>query len=408
MKKLKYVFLFLLVNASAQMRISLEEAINKALTTNFTIKTNELVMQQKAQLQKSAVNIEPTAFNTEIGQLNSAYTDNRFSVSQNLKFPGFYKAQKQLLLEEYKSAVLSLKMQKWQIKKEVELLYHEMLYLDAKQKLLMKADSIFSKYLQRAELRLKKGESNLLEKASAENLKSQARLQLKAIETDKSLTIQKLSFLINDGMQYQNIEQSLKPIFLSDEELKIPSFNFNLKLLEQEKAIQNARLGTEKSKLKPTINLGYNNLSIYGLGVDGVFYTRSQRFHSGMVGLSVPIFNGAQRALIEAQKMNQEIAEYQYRVGQLQLNQEFNSIKKSYQRLLNDVEYYEKTGLANSEDILNTANSQFSNGAINYLEWAILVNQAFDVKNQYLDRVRELNAKAISLMALTQQNTFKD
>jgi transcriptional regulator with XRE-family HTH domain len=51
---------------------------------------------------------------------------------------------------------------------------------------------------------LKKGESNLLEKATAENLKSQANMQLKALEKDKEIALQKLNYLINDGTFYQN------------------------------------------------------------------------------------------------------------------------------------------------------------------------------------------------------------
>jgi cobalt-zinc-cadmium resistance protein CzcA len=51
---------------------------------------------------------------------------------------------------------------------------------------------------------LKKGESNLLEKATAENLKSQANMQLKALEKDKEIALQKLNYLINDGIFYQN------------------------------------------------------------------------------------------------------------------------------------------------------------------------------------------------------------
>jgi hypothetical protein len=66
-------------------------------------------------------------------------------------------------------------LQKWQLKKEISLVYNDLKYLDEKKKLLKKADSIFTQYYNRAELRLKKGESNLLEKATAENLKSQAK-----------------------------------------------------------------------------------------------------------------------------------------------------------------------------------------------------------------------------------------
>jgi DNA-binding XRE family transcriptional regulator len=108
------------------------------------------------------------------------------------------------LLEEWKSSVLNLNLQKWQLKKEISLVYNDLKYLDEKKKLLKKADSIFTQYYNRAELRLKKGESNLLEKATAENLKSQANMQLKALEKDKEIALQKLNYLINDGTFYQN------------------------------------------------------------------------------------------------------------------------------------------------------------------------------------------------------------
>ena len=79
------------------------------------------------------------------------------------------------------------------------MIYNELNYFDGKKKLLKKADSIFTQYFNRADLRLKKGESNLLEKATAENLRSQAEMQLKSLEKDREISIQKLSFLINDG-----------------------------------------------------------------------------------------------------------------------------------------------------------------------------------------------------------------
>ena len=46
-------------------------------------------------------------------------------------------------------------------------------------------DSIYTQYFNRAELRLKKGETNLLEKTTAENLKSQVNIQLFNIKKDK-------------------------------------------------------------------------------------------------------------------------------------------------------------------------------------------------------------------------------
>lgn len=84
-----------------------------------------------------------------------------------------------------------------------------------------------------------------------------------------------------------------------------------------------AKLQTEKAKLNPTFNIGYNNMSMYGNGADNKFYERSARFHSGMIGVGLPIFNSAQKSVIEAQKVNQQIAENNYQLGLVNLKSIF-------------------------------------------------------------------------------------
>ena len=188
----------------SQTPISLEIAIDKAFKNNLNIKSGTLRIDYQNKMQKSAVIIDPLNISAEIGQMNSFYVDNKFSVSQTIRLPKFYNAQKTVLMEEYKNSLLHLDLQKWQLKKEISLVYNELNYFNEKKKLLKKADSIFTQYFNRADLRLKKGESNLLEKATAENLRSQAEMQLKSLEKDREISIQKLSFLINDGTFYQN------------------------------------------------------------------------------------------------------------------------------------------------------------------------------------------------------------
>ena len=178
----------------SQTPISLETAINKAFNNNLTLKSGALRIDYQNKMQKSAAIIDPLNISGEIGQMNSSYVDNKISVSQTIRLPKFYNAQKTVLVEEYKNSLLQLDLQKWQIKKEIYLVYNELNYLNEKKKLLKKADSIFTQYFNRAELRLKKGESNLLEKATAENLRSQAEMQLKSLEKDQEISIQKLSF----------------------------------------------------------------------------------------------------------------------------------------------------------------------------------------------------------------------
>ena len=399
-KFLKITMFLLFGIGFSQTPISLETAIDKAFKNNLNIKSGTLRIDYQNKMQKSAVIIDPLNISAEIGQMNSFYVDNKFSVSQTIRLPKFYNAQKTLLLEEWKNSLLHLDLQKWQLKKEISLIYNELNYFNEKKKLLKKADSIFTQYFNRADLRLKKGESNLLEKATAENLRSQAEMQLKSLEKDREISIQKLSFLINDGTFYQNENAKYGILNLENLNAEYAGNPLVLKQLEQEKNIQNARLQTEKAKLNPTFNIGYNNMSMYGNGADNKFYERSARFHSGMIGVGLPIFNSAQKSVIEAQKVNQLIAENNYQLGLINLKNQYLQNLRQFQKLNDEISYYQKTGLQNSENILKTANNQFYNGEINYLEWTLLVTQAFEIQNKYIDRLKETNDKIIEINSL--------
>lgn len=384
----------------SQTPISLETAMDKAFQNNLNIKNGNLRIDFQSKLQNSAVVIDPLNISGEIGQMNSSYVDNKISVSQTIRLPKFYNTQKTVLMEEYKNSLLHLDLQKWQLKKEISLVYNELNYLNEKKKLLKKADSIFTQYFNRADLRLKKGESNLLEKATAENLRSQAEMQLKSLEKDREISIQKLSFLINDGSFYQNENSKYGILNLENLNIEYAGNPLILKQLEQEKNIQNAKLLAEKAKLSPSFNLGVNSMTMKGNGADEKYYNGTHRFQSGFVGVGIPVFNSAQKSVIEAQKVNQLIAENNYQLGLVNLKNQYVQNFGQFQKLNDEVSYYQKTGLQNSESILKTANNQFYNGEINYLEWTLLVTQSFEIQNKYIDRLKELNDKIIELNAL--------
>ena len=399
-KFLKITMFLLFGIGFSQTPISLEIAIDKAFKNNLNIKSGTLRIDYQNKMQKSAVIIDPLNISAEIGQMNSFYVDNKFSVSQTIRLPKFYNAQKTVLMEEYKNSFLHLDLQKWQLKKEISLVYNELNYFNEKKKLLKKADSIFTQYFNRADLRLKKGESNLLEKATAENLRSQAEMQLKSLEKDREISIQKLSFLINDGTFYQNENAKYGILNLENLNAEYAGNPLILKQLEQEKNIQNAKLLAEKAKLSPSLNLGVNSMTMKGNGADEKYYNATHRFQSGFVGVGIPVFNSAQKSVIEAQKVNQLIAENNYQLGLINLKNQYLQNLRQFQKLNDEISYYQKTGLQNSESILKTANNQYFNGEINYLEWTLLVTQAFEIQNKYIDRLKETNDKIIEINSL--------
>ena len=96
-KFLKITMFLLFGIGFSQTPISLEIAIDKAFKNNLNIKSGTLRIDYQNKMQKSAVIIDPLNISAEIGQMNSFYVDNKFSVSQTIRLPKFYNAQKTLL-----------------------------------------------------------------------------------------------------------------------------------------------------------------------------------------------------------------------------------------------------------------------------------------------------------------------
>lgn len=391
------------IQLKAQTPISLESAYEKAFKNNLNLKNGQLRIEYQDKIKKSSAVIDPLNVSGEIGQFVSAYTDNKFSVNQTFRLPGFYNSQKQVLMEEWKNSMLNLDVQKWQLKREIALIYNELNYQTEKEKLLLRADSIYTNYYKRAELRLKKGESNILEKTTAENYRSQAEIQLANLKKDREVSLYQFNYLINDETMYSNENSNFYEMNGPTQDLNYAGDPIVLRQLEQQKAIELAKLNAEKSKLLPTFNIGYNNSSMYGTGADDKFYERSARFHSGMIGVGIPLFNGAQKSLIEGQKINQLIAENNYELGSKNLKNQYATLFGEYEKLKSESDYYKSKGLKNAETIMKTANRLYYEGEINYLEWSILINQSLDIQNKFIDTQKLLNEKIIQLNNLTQQ-----
>ena len=385
-------FLLIGIKVSAQIPVTLDEAYSKAIVNNLDVRGAELRVNFQDRLKKSAVILDPLNISSDIGQIDTKDMDYEFSVSQTFRLPSFYKRQKQVLREEWQNSLVSVNLQKWQIKKELGLIFNNLNYLDKKKYLLEKMDSIYTQYFNRAELRLKKGETNLLEKATAENLKSQINIQLFNIKKDKEIVLQQLNLLINSKEYYTNKKEDffIEKINFSENDI---NNHWIIQQLEQQKNIEQARLGVEKSKLQPYFSLGYNNTAKRELG-------ELMRLHNISVGFNIPIFNSGQKAIIEGQKVNQLIAENNKQIGMRELKRQFVELNGNYEKLKSQVDYYQQKGLKNSEDIIKTANYQFYKGEINFLDWSILVNQALDIQNLYIDKVKELNDKTIELNSL--------
>lgn len=385
------------VKLNAQTTISLDEAMNLAVQNNRNLKNEKLRSDfAKALIKTSTADIPQTSVSADYGQINSAYKDMKFGVSQSIAFPTVYKKQKNLYTEEWKKSQLNVSLKEFELKKAVSQTYFQLVFWKEKEKLLNEALQLYSNFLEKASLRLKAGESNVLEKATASNQKSAIDIQLKQIQQEvKTLQLQ-FQWLLNSEVEYLPLETS-KTNLLNPEISSHPL----LKILEQQKTVAEKQTEVEKSRLLPGLQLAYNLNSFKGTGADDKIYNATPQFHSVMLGIGIPIFSGGQKARIEASKMAENIAENDRINTEFSLNKKATQLWQIYQTNLEIVNRYESSELKNAEIITETAQKQFLNGEINYLEFVMLINQTLALKSNYTDALLKLNESAIELQYLT-------
>lgn len=387
---------FIFFSVNAQTPISLQEAIDTALVNNRTVKNERLRSEYQQQLINSGTIIPATEILGEYGQINSVYNDTRIGISQTISFPKVYTRQKELLNEEWKSSVLNVNVQEAQLVKQVSQVFYTLVYFNQKKELLQKTDALFSEFLQKATLRFKAGESNILEKTTAENQRGQIALQLQQLEQDIAILHLHFQLLLNTDTAFSPVAEPFHDL-IPNPDTNILISHPEMKWWFHRKEIAEANTRIEKSKLLPDISLAYNIMGMRGVNANDKMYDATPQFHSVQVGLGIPIFTGGQKAKINASKINESLAMNEYEAKLQQFEKEYRSAFLTYQKYSDAVYFYEKTALQNAENITKTANIQFLNGEINYLEWVLLTNQAIVIQSDYIQAVNDRNQAVTEL-----------
>lgn len=369
--------------ANAQENITYEQALEKAFQQNGTLKNSKLISEYQEKLKSTYLDIPQTDISAQIGQINGVETDNSFSISQRFSFPTVYTKRKQMLDAEWNASVINQNLTKAQLTKEITDIFYRILTLQEKKKVIEYISQLYNSFADKASLRLKKGEANILEEATAEIQREQAKTQLTLLENDLNISQLQLQLLLQSDSPYQPISD--KPTVNIDLQVseEVIKQHPELQYLDQQIKVNEAEAQLEKSKLLPDLLVGYTNQSMKNVN--------DNRFNTVQVGVGIPLFTKGQRALAKATKAKVLISENEYQRKQIELKNRFGQQVNNYTNQLKIVENYEQKQLPKSETILKTAQKQREVGEIDYLNWVILTNQAVKTRVDYIDNLERLN-----------------
>ena len=389
----------------AQNKISLNAAIDTALKNNAALRATNMNVDYFKALKKSNVTIDKTLIDVAYGKINGFQNDNRFLISQNVEFPNVYKNQGAINKSNIAISELSKLTNEIELKSLVKNKYYQLLVLQSKRALLIQADSIYRAFVVKAKERYQAGGADVLEKITAESQLAQISNQLQSLSISYENNIIEFNYLLNSSQLFEPAAVKLDILLSQLPDVYAIQQTPMVQMLTEKIALAENQQKLEKTKLQPSFNVGYNSSTIIGWQPTGQgnesYFGSDHRFGAVNLGLSIPIFTTAQKSKIAASKVQVEQNKLESIALQQQLSSNFKNVLNGYIQNKKIVLEYQKNSLPNAALLIETAGRKINAGEITYLEWVMIINQAIQIKSEYLNYIQQLNENAIELEKIT-------
>lgn len=367
-------------------RISVEEAIAAAKNNLQYSINSQQVEKGKAQLG-SATLLPKTGVFAENEDLRPSDKAGilKIGVSQSIAWPGLYKAQKKLYGEQLKYYQANSAVIDTEIKKEVRTVYYQLWYLQDKQNLFKRLDSIYFSLSEAARLKVKTGDSRGLDSIAANAKSKESRALLQQIENE--ILIQQQT-----QMQLLNVTESNLPMLLPLVKLPIllssgDSLHPLLNLQTQNIAIANAGTAVAKNENKPEFSGRFFTQRLWGAADPYTGFSVSAAF---------PLFGASSyRNKVKVAEAEVALQQKQFDYGK----QVFGTNRLQAQREViknnNLLSFYETAGLKQADEIIKAASLAYKAGEISFAEVSQYLSQAIDIQKNYLEILNAFNQSVI-------------
>jgi cobalt-zinc-cadmium resistance protein CzcA len=383
-------------------KVNLQTAVTSSLGANPNIRVGNLGVQYQQALKGAARDIGKTNINLTYGQYNSPVPyDNNITVTQNIPNPVYLKRLSELADASIDVSRFQLKIYQSRIAYQVKNVYYQLLYRNEQRRLADSLISLYERVLRAADVRFKTGETNILEKYNANTQLQEAIAQQKQVTEYIHTNLRLLGKFMNDttvsGIEDTVLQEKTIALGLDSSVL---SNNPQLQALRSQIAVAAKEIKVEKSKLLPDFSIGYFNQSLVGTyDVDGgqKKYGVGKRFQGIEAGISIPIFAKPQKARIRAAEINMQTRQAEVDAFYFELSQRGTLLLSELRRLQIQIAYYRNTALPQAELLIRTSQRAFEAGEIDYYQLSQSLNNANNVRRQYIEIINQYNQTAIEL-----------
>jgi cobalt-zinc-cadmium resistance protein CzcA len=374
---------------SQDNKITVDQAVEIALQNNLGLRASSQRVDQSKQLIGSAIDIDKTEVYYNEDAANIAPNNlpiNTWGISQSIQFPTIYGAQRKVMKGKSELSRDQYRMDERMLTKGVHQVYNEIVYWQEMLKNYTYLDSLYLSFERAANRKFEQGESNYLEKLTAETKKKEVSIQLNQIRE----SIQRNYILLNQWLQYDSSFTVSADTFEKIELLPLDSTTHPmLSYYANAMKLSNNMVSLEKQKLLPDLNASVFRGTNNGGG--------QETFSGFQVGVSIPLWFGVQKSKIAAAKTGESILEAESDNYKIQLIARYESLLSELRQYEQGLTYYESTGKKLSDETLFHANRAYQNGEIDFLQYAQLLENAKTIESNYLQSLFQYNMTVLEV-----------
>ncbi len=370
----------------APKRLPVSEVIILAKNNLLYDINNQQINRGKAQINTSTT-LPKTGVFAENEDLRPSDSRGilKIGISQSIAWPGLYKAQKNLYSEQLKYYQANTAAIDVDIRRDVRTIYYQLWYLQDKQQLFYRLDSIYKSMNNAAILKVKTGDSPGLDSISANVRMVELQALLQQIGNDIQIQQQVLMQLLNTEESMLPFRQPLEKLPMND---VVPdSLHPVLALQSQSIHIANAGIAVVKNENKPEFAGRFFSQRLYGV---------KDPFTGFSVSAAFPLFGAsAYRNKIKVAQAEVAVQQKQFDYSRQVLNTQQIQRQQEVERNRSMLAFYETTGLKQANEIIKASSLAYRSGEISFSELSQFLTQAIEIQKNYLENLNIYNQSVI-------------
>lgn len=373
-----------------------KEAIENALAMNQQIKIATMKVEKQTLLKGSAVNIP----NLEILIQSPDGQHFRPGFMQGFDFPTVYSQQSKLQKASIKVAESEKNVSTNVLVYNVRTAFNDILYSQQKYLTLKNQDSTFAEIINMNEIRYKVGQISALENINSQAYYRQIQFaKEQALAEFQNAKMQLAIWMGNPKDTSFKVATNYTKITDYDIKQTIDT-TFAQNPIQQyytsQKNYFGRQLKLDKNKRLPGFMVGLLNQS--GSNTPFQYYLSS--------GVRLPIWYWAYSSKVKASKKDMDIIQSQASYANYTLLGEYTKELALYKQYTKALDYYENTGLVQSNEILRSAKESYRLGSIGYFVYLQNINQAYQIQFAYLEALKNHNKSVVALQYIKGEQKY--